>query len=270
MPELPEVETVKSGLQKLVGEKISDIIVRFPRLRYPLDKAQLSQTITAQIISVTRRAKYIIITTTSGYLVCHLGMSGRVTIYSRNEIPEVAKHDHFDIVTANFIVRYNDPRRFGCLVYCNDITQLEMISSLGPEPLENDFSGEYLFNSIKNRKTPIKQLIMDNAIVVGVGNIYACESLFLCKISPLRAGNTVSLDECNKLVTIIRQVLNAAIAAGGSSLRDYKNADGELGYFQQSHNVYGRAKQPCKTCNTAIVDIRLGQRNSFYCPSCQK
>lgn len=270
MPELPEVETVKSGLQKLVGEKIHDIVIRFPRLRYPLDKEQLSKTINAQIKSITRRAKYIIIETTNGYLVCHLGMSGRITVHPLSSAPEVAKHDHFDIIMDNFIIRYNDPRRFGCLIYSDEITKLDMIASLGPEPLENEFTGEYLFNSLKNRKTPIKQLIMDNAIVVGVGNIYACESLFLCEISPLRAGNSITLGECNKLVEIIRQVLQAAIAAGGSSLRDYKNADGELGYFQQSHNVYGRAKQECKKCNENILEVRLGQRNSFYCPSCQK
>lgn len=268
MPELPEVETVKNGLQELVGQSVEDIIIRFPRLRYPLDKSQLHKSKNQKIISITRRAKYIVITLESGFLVCHLGMSGRITLY--RQVPEILKHDHFDIKTKDFTIRYNDPRRFGCLVFTENLANLEMLKNLGPEPLEENFTSEVLYNSIKNRKTPIKQLIMDNAIVVGVGNIYACESLFLCKISPLRLGNQVAKLECDKLVEIIKAVLHEAIAAGGSSLRDYKNANGELGYFQQSHNVYGRANQPCKLCETAILETRLGQRNSFYCPNCQK
>lgn len=268
MPELPEVETVTRGLQELVGQTIHEIIIRFPRLRYPLDKTSLAKAHNQQILAITRRAKYIIIHLERGFLICHLGMSGRVTLYKN--APELIKHDHFDIVTELNVMRYNDPRRFGCFVFCEDLSTNSMLTTLGPEPLEDGFNAEILYDSIKNRKTPIKQLIMDNAIVVGVGNIYACESLFLSKISPLRTGNCVSLAECATLVTTIRKVLKESIIAGGSSLKDYKNAHGELGYFQQSHNVYGRAGKPCKSCNTNILETKLGQRNSFYCPNCQK
>lgn len=267
MPELPEVETVKNGLQDLVGQTINQVVVRFPRLRYPLDEKILNQAAGQQIIAITRRAKYLVIHLETGFLICHLGMSGRLTLFK--SAPDLIKHDHFDIVTANFTLRYNDPRRFGCLLYATKLDELSMLNELGPEPLEKEFTAEYLHKAISKRKTPIKQLIMDNAIVVGVGNIYACESLFLCGISPLRAGNQITMTECQQLVKIIKRVLQQAIAAGGSSLRDYKNANGELGYFQQSHNVYGRAKQACKVCNTLILDVRLGQRNSFYCPNCQ-
>lgn len=269
MPELPEVETVKNGLQDMVGQTIQEIIVRFPRLRYPLDKSLLNKSVSQRIIAITRRAKYLIFHLSNGYLVCHLGMSGRITLHNKKSIPEIMKHDHVDVVTEDFILRYNDPRRFGCLIYCDNIDTLEMLGNLGPEPLQDGFNGDVLYNAIKNRKTPIKQLIMDNSIVVGVGNIYACESLFLCGISPLRPGNQVTLAECVRLATIIREVLERAIEAGGSSLRDYKNAHGELGYFQQSHNVYARAGKACNVCSTSILEVRLGQRNSFYCSNCQ-
>ncbi|MDD3267181.1 MAG: bifunctional DNA-formamidopyrimidine glycosylase/DNA-(apurinic or apyrimidinic site) lyase [Burkholderiales bacterium] len=269
MPELPEVETVKRGLQAMVEDTITNVIVRFPRLRYPLDSEKLNLAQNQKILSISRRAKYLIIHMESGYIIIHLGMSGKVTLYKKNDVPEIIKHDHVDITSNNHILRYNDARRFGCVVYSPDLSSLEMLNTLGPEPFSEEFNAEYLFSKISTRKTPIKQLIMDNAVVVGVGNIYACESLFLCKISPLRIGNEVTLDECYKLVNIIQQVLTKAIAAGGSSLRDYRDAEGNLGYFQQSHLVYGRAKKECKECNTPITEIRLGQRNSFYCPNCQ-
>lgn len=269
MPELPEVETVKRGLQMMVNDNIIDVVVRFPRLRYPLDSKKLNLAQAQNILSISRRAKYLIIHLDNGYIIIHLGMSGKVTLYKKSEIPEIIKHDHVDIITNNHILRYNDARRFGCVVYSPDLSSLEMLNTLGPEPFSDEFNAKYLFDKLSTRKTAIKQLIMDNAIVVGVGNIYACESLFLCKISPLRSGNNVTLDECYKLVNIIQQVLTKAIEAGGSSLRDYRDAEGNLGYFQQSHLVYGRAKKECKVCKTPISEIRLGQRNSFYCSNCQ-
>jgi formamidopyrimidine-DNA glycosylase len=268
MPELPEVQTVVNGLQKLVGQKITKIITRFPRLRYPLNSKELNKCSGYIIQKIERRAKYIIITTDTGNLICHLGMSGKITIY--DNAPEVTKHDHVDIVTENFTIRYNDPRRFGCVIFSDDISKMEILNTLGPEPLTDNFTARYLFDKIKQRKTTIKQLIMDNNIVVGVGNIYACESLFLSHISPLRTGNQLKLKECEKLVSNVKEVLQHAIALGGSSLRDYRNADGDLGYFQQNHFVYGHANKPCKICNSIIQEIRLGQRNSFYCPTCQK
>ena len=268
MPELPEVQTVVNGLQKAIGQSIQQVITRFPRLRYPLDSKALNRCNGYEIISIARRAKYIIITTKVGHLICHLGMSGKITIYENT--PEVTKHDHFDIVTDSFIIRYHDPRRFGCLIFSETLTNHNLLSKLGPEPLTEYFDHQYLFNQLQKRKATIKQLIMDNQIVVGVVNIYACESLFLSKISPLRFGNTITQQECNTLVDNIKQVLQQAIELGGSSLRDYRDANGELGYFQQNHFVYAHADEPCKICSSIIQEIRLGQRNSFYCPSCQK
>lgn len=269
MPELPEVETVKRGLQSMAGNTIAEVVIRFPRLRYPLNQEELNQATGQKINNISRRAKYLILHLEAGYIIIHLGMSGRITLYKKNNTPEVIKHDHVDIVSNDYILRYNDPRRFGCIIYSKNLDSLSMLNTLGPEPFADEFNAEYLFSKISSRKTPIKQLIMDNAIVVGVGNIYACESLFLCKISPLRLGTQVSLDECYQLVNIIQQVLNKAIEAGGSSLRDYRDANGNLGYFQQSHYVYGRAGKDCKVCGNTIADQRLGQRNSFYCPQCQ-
>lgn len=269
MPELPEVETVKRGLQMMITDTVETVIVRFPRLRYPLDSSKLNLAQNQKILSISRRAKYLIINLEHGYIIIHLGMSGKVTLYKKKDVPTLIKHDHVDIVTNNYVLRYNDARRFGCVVYANDLSSLDMLNTLGPEPFSDEFNAEYLFSKISTRKTPIKQLIMDNAIVVGVGNIYACESLFLCKISPLRLGINITLDECYQLVNIIQQVLQKAIEAGGSSISDYRDAEGNLGYFQQSHNVYGRAKKECKVCKTPISEIRLGQRNSFYCPTCQ-
>ena len=268
MPELPEVETVKNGLQELTGSTIKSVIIRFPRLRYPLNQAELDQALNQKIVSITRRAKYLIFHLEHGYIIYHLGMSGRVTLY-KDTPPDVLKHDHVDIICNNYTIRYNDPRRFGCIIYTTDLSQTSMLINLGPEPLEGKFTSDYLHSKICSRNTPIKQLIMDNNVVVGVGNIYACESLFLSNISPLRKGKDLSLSESELLVKNIQKVLKEAIAAGGSSLRDYKNAQGELGYFQQSHNVYGKAKKPCRICNSIIREIRLGQRNSFYCPQCQ-
>lgn len=268
MPELPEVETVKNGLQELTGSTVKSVIIRFPRLRYPLNQAELDQALNQKILSITRRAKYLIFHLERGYIIYHLGMSGRVTLY-KGTAPEVLKHDHVDILCDNYTIRYNDPRRFGCIIYTANLSESAMLINLGPEPLEGEFTHDYLYSKIRSRNTPIKQLIMDNNVVVGVGNIYACESLFLSKISPLRKGKDLTLAENELLVKNIQSVLKEAIAAGGSSLRDYKNAQGELGYFQQSHNVYGRAKQACRSCDSLIEEVRLGQRNSFYCPTCQ-
>ena len=268
MPELPEVETIKNGLMELVGTQISQVILRFPRLRYPLNQQQLDQALQQKICSISRRAKYLIFHLETGYLIFHLGMSGRLTLHPNN--PTLQKHDHVDILCGHYILRYNDPRRFGCIIYSTSLNDCPMLANLGPEPLTNKFTAEYLHLKIIKRNRPIKQLIMDNAIVVGIGNIYACEALFLTKLSPLRCGINLSLHECSALVANIQSVLSAAIAAGGSSLRDYKNAQGELGYFQQSHKVYARANQACGHCGTLIAEVRLGQRNSFYCPSCQR
>ena len=182
---------------------------------------------------------------------------------------EIKKHDHFDIVLNNQILRYNDPRRFGLIAYVNNLSQSKLLENLGPEPLENNFNSLYLMEKLKNKKSAIKKLIMENKIVVGVGNIYACESLFLAKISPLRPGFSITITEAEVLVKSIKTILKNAIELGGSTLRDYQSADGSLGYFQNVHKVYAKANKPCIECGNIILETRLGQRNSFYCPNCQ-
>jgi formamidopyrimidine-DNA glycosylase len=275
MPELPEIETVKRGIEHLSGQTITDAIIRNHSLRYKIP-SNLSQLLVGlQIMNIDRRAKYLIFKLNNGkfetsYLILHLGMSGSVTLLENSTIA-INKHDHVDIVLkSGIILRYNDPRRFGCLLYTLDIENHPLLSKLGPEPLSPEFNATHLIYKLKNKTSTIKQLIMDNHIVVGVGNIYASEALFLAKISPLRTGISISADEADILVKMIKQVLIKAIELGGSSLRDYKKADGSLGYFQSIHNVYGKSGKKCNVCDSLIIEKRLGQRNSFYCPTCQK
>jgi formamidopyrimidine-DNA glycosylase len=271
MPELPEVETVITGIKKFEQELICDIIVRNYSLRYKVDKNISDLCIGKQVIKIFRRAKYIILVLSNCHLIIHLGMSGTITLLDNNNQKELKKHDHFDIISNNYIIRYNDPRRFGSLILCNDYQEHCLIKNLGPEPLSIDFNTEYLFNKLKNRKITIKQSIMDNKIVVGVGNIYASESLFIANINPLRLSNSITKVECENLVNGIKMILSAAIELGGSTLRDYKQADGSLGYFQNNHKVYGKSDEFCYNCKTVIIkSIRVGQRNTFYCPNCQK
>ena len=270
MPELPEVETVKRGIQTMVGQQITNLIIRHYGLRYPVSKTLPQQLMGKQIKSITRRAKYLILELNVGYVIIHLGMSGSISMLEKLLQIPVKKHDHIDINGETHLIRFNDPRRFGLVMYIEDLENCTLLNKLGPEPLHDNFSANYLLEKLKNKKSSIKQLIMDNHIVVGVGNIYACESLFLAGISPLRLGATLSLNEVTCLVSQIKQVLTLAIELGGSSLRDYKQADGNLGYFQNIHNVYGKAGDECVKCNTIILEQRLGQRNSFYCPKCQR
>lgn len=275
MPELPEIETIKRGIKPLVAQTIREIIIRNPKLRYEIDPGlnQILKNVTVNQIS--RRAKYLIFDikdhdgTNKGYLVIHLGMSGSLRLTNSDTL--LKKHDHVDILFhSGAILRYNDPRRFGCIIYTDNLKTSPLLEHLGPEPLTDEFNAKYLLDKLQNKLSSIKQLIMDNAIVVGVGNIYACESLFLAKISPLRPGKSISKSEAGLLVKCIKEVLEHAIRLGGSSISDYTHANGSLGYFQNSHNVYGRSGKPCKLCNNIILEKRLGQRNSFYCTNCQK
>ena len=269
MPELPEIETIKTGTQHLCGQTIHKINVWQEKLRYPI-LPDLNDNICKRTIKkISRRAKYLIfeLNDRSG-LIIHLGMSGSLTMAQHNS-PRL-KHDHVEFILDTTTLRYNDPRRFGCILYSKTPYEHDLFTQLGPEPLTDDFNAKYLLDKIKTRKTSIKQLIMDNHIVVGVGNIYACESLFLAKILPTRTGITITFAEIEQLTICIKQVLHLAIKQGGSTLRDYKQADGNLGYFQNTHNVYAKTNQPCKICNSQILEQRLGQRNSFYCPQCQK
>ncbi len=268
MPELPEVETIKNGILKIIDDKVVDVVIRNSNLRYKINKDLSKFCLNKVVKDIYRRGKYLIIRFNKGNLILHFGMTGSL-VFINKKLSEIKKHDHVDIVFEKFLLRYNDPRRFGFIKYEEEITNCELLNKLGLEPLSDNFTAEYLFDKIKDKKTKIKQLIMNNEIVVGIGNIYACESLFLSCISPLRSGNAISLRQTRKLVECIKNVLNQAILSGGSTLKDYKKVDGTLGYFQINHKVYGKSGKPCTSCNTTISEIRIGQRNTFYCGVCQ-
>ena len=270
MPELPEVETTRRGLLPLVGQTIHKVIVRNASLRWPIP-GHLAQTLpNQQLLELTRRAKYILARFETGTLILHLGMSGRICLLEQDELAE--KHDHFDIhFTDKHVLRLRDPRRFGAVLWVEgDASQHVLLRVLGPEPLEDIFDGAWLHAKIRTRTSPIKNVIMDSHLVVGVGNIYASESLFRAGISPLTPANKLSKVRCERLVTEIKSTLQDALKAGGSSLRDFFGVDGNPGYFQQQYFVYGRTGEPCRICSTPIKSIKQGQRSTFYCPKCQR
>jgi formamidopyrimidine-DNA glycosylase len=269
MPELPEVETSRRGIEPfLCGERIDSIIIRNKRLRWPV-RADVARQLTGQTVtSVSRRAKYLLINTGNGSAMIHLGMSGSVYIVDHDTPATV--HEHFDFeLSSGKALRYRDPRRFGSLHWSRDPARHKLIRSLGPEPLGGEFSGDYLWQSARGRRVNIKQFIMNANIVVGVGNIYASETLFLAGINPHRAAGRISLQRFEHLAHIIRQVLRQAIKAGGTTLRDFYGGDGEAGYFQQELQVYGRDGEPCRQCGRAVSVVVLGQRSTFYCTNCQ-
>ena len=270
MPELPEVETTLRGVAPhLVGRTITDVDVRERRLRWPVPRA-VDGLAGSMIRSARRRGKYLLFDVSSGTLILHLGMSGGLRVLD----PDVAwkKHDHLALrLDSGKELRYHDPRRFGCVLFCEgDPEQHPLIRSLGPEPLGEKFTGDYLAGVAKGRKLAIKQLIMDSHVVVGVGNIYACEALFLAGIHPARAAGKISRHRLVNLVAAIKQVLAAAIESGGTTLRDFLNEEGQPGYFKQSLNVYGREGEPCRTCGGLVKRVVQGQRSTFYCGSCQR
>ena len=271
MPELPEVETTLRGLEPhLVGQRIGGVAVRHPQLRWPIPE-NLPKLLCGQTIhSIRRRAKYLLIECGSGTLILHLGMSGNLRILSAGT--EVGKHDHFDLLLASgLLMRLRDPRRFGAVLwYEGDPAQHPLLAHLGVEPLEKEFDAAYLYCATRKRSAAIKLVIMDNHVVVGVGNIYTNEALFRAGIRPQLAADKLSKPRCARLVQAIRETLMEAIALGGSSLRDFVNSDGNPGYFQQHYWVYGRAGEPCRACGASIRQIKQGQRSSFYCTGCQK
>ncbi len=275
MPELPEVETVMRGLSPvMVEDSIKRIKLNRPDLRVPFPKNMQQKVAGYKITALTRRAKYILISFDNNQiLVIHLGMSGRVSIIPHDEKYEAQKHDHM-ILTMNTGVKiiYNDPRRFGMvfLVGDDEIDSHKAFTHLGPEPLGNDFSAPYLLNALKAKKTPIKQALLDQRVVVGVGNIYACEALYRSSINPKKQANRLTSEKAEELVKSIRYILKKAIKAGGSTLKDYRHADGELGYFQHNFKVYGREGNPCHCCRRVIRRIIQAGRSTFYCSFCQK
>lgn len=269
MPELPEVETTLRGLAPyLEGQPLTQVLIRTPKLRLPTPAAAL---ITGRTVTtLARRNKYILAgLDDASTLLLHLGMSGRLTITTTQE--PLLKHDHIILTTPKAQIRLHDPRRFGLFLHIPTatLTSHPLLVGIGPEPLTPAFNAPYLHRALKGKSIPIKAAIMDGKLVAGVGNIYASESLFRAKINPLTPAQNLSPTQCAALVTHIQETLNEAIAAGGSSLRDYTHSDGQLGYFQHSFRVYGRAGQPCLTCSTPIASQVIAQRNTFWCPHCQ-
>lgn len=270
MPELPEVETTRRGIEPHVtGSTIEQLVVRNPKLRWPVPRDLAEHLVGDQFNAIERRGKYLLFKTAKGTLLGHLGMSGSMRICSREA--DIKKHDHIDIVFANGqVLRYHDPRRFGFLLWTEDDPLLhERLIKLGPEPLSDDFTGDHLHQLSRKRSVAVKNFIMDSHTVVGVGNIYASESLFLAGIRPTRAANRVSKKDYNHLAEHIRIVLDRSIQQGGTTLKDFVNSDGQPGYFAQQLNVYGRSGEPCRHCGTTIKNKVIGQRASYYCPQCQ-
>ncbi|QHB16700.1 bifunctional DNA-formamidopyrimidine glycosylase/DNA-(apurinic or apyrimidinic site) lyase [Mannheimia pernigra] len=271
MPELPEVETSVRGIEPyLKGQIIKKIIVRQPKLRW-LISPELSQMENAKIDAIERRAKYLIIRTQKGDILIHLGMSGSLGILQAHQQKEISKHDHVDLVTQNgTILRYNDPRKFGSWLWIAKAEDHQLLRKLGPEPLSDDFTPDYLFAKSRKKTTACKTFIMTNEVVVGVGNIYACESLFIAGIHPELAAQNLTKKQCERLVSTIKDVLTKAIIQGGTTLKDFIKPDGKPGYFAQVLQVYGRKNEACNDCKNPIETKVIGQRNTYFCPKCQK
>ena len=269
MPELPEVETTRRGIAPhLVGQRVSRVLVRERRLRWPVPE-DLDVRLSGQLIeSVGRRAKYLLIQAESGTLIGHLGMSGNLRLVPVGT--PAARHEHVDIeLESGLALRYTDPRRFGALLWSSDPLHHELLVRLGPEPLTDAFDGERLFQCSRGRSMAVKPFIMDNAVVVGVGNIYATEALFAAGIDPRREAGSISRARYGRLATEIKRILANAIERGGTTLRDFVGGDGQPGYFQQELFAYGRGGQMCKVCGSTLRELKLGQRASVYCPKCQ-
>ena len=277
MPELPEVEVTRMGIAPHVeGRTIERMVVRQPQLRWRIEPALIKHLKNAQIMQTARRGKYLALFCACtdgvrGVLLIHLGMSGSLRVFEADALPEAGKHDHVDLVLQNgTVLRYHDPRRFGAWLWFSGAVEThQLIEKLGPEPLEDAFTTEYLQAALSTQKRALKLALMDNHIVVGVGNIYANETLFRCKLLPTTVARDVTLEQCQALVNEIKAVLTQAIAAGGSTLRDFVNSDGKSGYFQQQYFVYGRDGEACHECGEPIAKAVIGQRSSFYCPHCQ-
>ena len=268
MPELPEVETTKNGLEKiLTKKKITKVEILNSNLRWIVDEAIRSKINNQTVRSFSRRGKYILFNLDKGHLMIHLGMSGKINVVDINE--PLKKHDHFLLYFNNQVMRFNDPRRFGSIFYLKDLNH-KLLNNLGVEPLEDSFHKNYLFENSRNKTQNVKAFIMDSKIVVGVGNIYACESLFITGINPKTKSNKISKQRYINLTNNIKKILKKAIKAGGTTLQDFVKVDGKPGYFSQELSVYGRENENCYNCNGKIKRIVQNQRSTFYCPKCQK
>ena len=269
MPELPEVEVCRLGISPhVLDQKVTKVVVRQRQLRWPIPE-EIDTIVGSSVQSVDRRSKYLMLRFDSGTVLIHLGMSGTIRVIDTNT--PVAKHDHVDLVFAHGkALRLNDPRRFGAVLWlANHQDENGILSKLGPEPLSDDFNGEYLIAKAQKRNVPIKTFLMNNQVVVGVGNIYANEALFRAGILPTSKASQIVPERLMILTDIIKDILAQAIEQGGTTLKDFTQADGRPGYFAQKLNVYGRAGQPCITCGTTLKEIRQSNRSSVYCEQCQ-
>ena len=271
MPELPEVETTCRGIAPHIqGKRITAVEIRQAKLRWPMPDILSALLLGQSVLSISRRAKYLLLATASGTLLIHLGMSGSLRVVT-NDLP-ASKHDHLDIIFADgTVLRFNDPRRFGSVLWTAEaIEQHPLMKNLGPEPLLADFNGKLLYDLSRNRKVPVKTFIMNSHIVVGVGNIYANEALFTAGILPTKAAGKITLARYQVLADCIRDVLQWAIQQGGTTLRDFVNEAGKPGYFQQQLKVYGRTGLPCLSCGEALEEVRLANRSTVFCRHCQR
>ena len=271
MPELPEVETTRAGISPhILNQRVQSFYIRQPSLRWTIPFDMASYFESYEISALTRRGKYLVLSTQSGSALIHLGMSGSLRICSEDE--PLKKHDHWDMCFQNgLILRYHDPRRFGAFLWAGkNPEQHKLIAKLGPEPIESDFTSGYIYRLSRGRSLAIKNFLMSSQTVVGVGNIYASESLFRAGTHPSKPAGKVSLKRYQALVLAVKSVLAEAIESGGSTLRDYVNGSGSPGYFQQKLSVYGRTGEPCLDCSAPIRQLKIGQRSSFYCPQCQR
>ncbi|NOH70332.1 bifunctional DNA-formamidopyrimidine glycosylase/DNA-(apurinic or apyrimidinic site) lyase [Vibrio pectenicida] len=268
MPELPEVEVSRLGITPhLAGQTVAKLTFRTPKLRWDIPH-ELKKMEGQVIRSISRRAKYLIIETNVGSAIVHLGMSGSLRVLDAEIEP--SKHDHVDLkLTNGKVLRYNDPRRFGAWLWTEN-GEHQALAKMGPEPLTEAFDAPYIKAKANKKRVTVKQFIMDNKIVVGVGNIYASESLFGARIHPSRSAGSLTDNEWVRLVKEIKQVLDTAIKQGGTTLKDFAQADGKPGYFAQELQVYGRASQPCQNCSGTIQEQKIGQRNTFFCDNCQQ
>jgi len=270
MPELPEVETTRRGLAPhLIGRTVTALDIRQPNLRWPIPRTLRTKLPGQRIDAVERRAKYLLVHTKAGSALLHLGMSGSLRVLPAST--PIGLHDHVDWkLDSGRILRYTDPRRFGSQLWQAPGKVHPLLAGLGPEPLDEAFDGDYLWERSRGRAAAVKVFLMDQAIVVGVGNIYAAEALFAAGVHPKRAAGAVSLPRYERLAAEVRRILEYAITRGGTTLRDFLSPDGEPGYFEQELFVYGRAGAACRVCATPIRALRLGQRSTFYCPRCQR
>jgi formamidopyrimidine-DNA glycosylase len=269
MPELPEVETTLRGIAPhVLHQTIHSVIIRHPTLRWPIPNSLPVLLPGQHIQTASRRGKYLLLAVQTGTIIIHLGMSGRLSLLKKNSSPK--KHDHVDIVFENGdILRLTDPRRFGAVLFSSSPFAHPLLKNLGPEPLTADFNADYLFKKSRQKKVPVKTFIMNSQVVVGVGNIYAAESLFSAKLHPLQAAGEVSLIQYQLLVKSIKKVLNASIKQGGTTLKDFLDSEGNKGYFILKLKVYGREGEPCVTCFNPIASLRINNRASAYCLHCQ-